>query len=460
MKLTWSSTPHATQYKVHTQSANLVAEEEDKFVKGTKTTLTKLSPNTTYTLSVSAMNGDVTGPPKTVMVSTRGRSLPRPTITDARLTPDKGTSVKLTWELPKDDKRRGDRWVYGIYYGTNSVDLLSRAKHVVSDGSTSFTVDGLAACESYSFLVAIVGEQARGPFGPPSRQVPVATKAMPGAPPKHLQAQVFEHGGRLSLDIRWDASCPTQSSPLSYLVEIKDMNSPTPEGGSFYKQLTAVSKTQDINLTMTNHVHFGASYNISVYTTAGGPQGSASVAAEAPPIPSPRRLTHHLASSKELEEEAVSADDGFFFLVYWAPAADLPPYLAGQSYSYRLYVSRDHNVTSEDRVIDVDKPPYLLSADELEPGRLYFLAVSLVDSDGYSSPLSALTSVEVPVPAEDLVVSPRGVAGVVVPMIIIVLVLAGALAYYVHRNRRITRSFQVRKWATHVKKKEAFFKFP
>ena len=42
----------------------------------------------------------------------------------------------------------------------------------------------LHACESYSFVVAIVGPKG---FGPPSNPVSTSTKFAAGAPPKNLQ---------------------------------------------------------------------------------------------------------------------------------------------------------------------------------------------------------------------------------------------------------------------------------
>lgn len=46
------------------------------------------------------------------------------------------------------------------------------------------------------------------------------------------------------------------------------------------------------------------------------------------------------------------------------------------------------------------------------------------------------------VPAEDIIISPSGAAGILIPIIIIVLILGTVLAFYVYRNRRLSRNFQ------------------
>ena len=82
-----------------------------------------------------------------------------------------------------------------------------------------------------------------------------------------------------------------------------------------------------------------------------------------------------------------------------------------------------------------------LPQDKLEAGRLYFVGVSLVDSEGYASPLNRVGPFNAPVPQEDIVVTPTGAAGVLVPIFIVIAVLGSALGYYMYRNRRLARNF-------------------
>ena len=82
-----------------------------------------------------------------------------------------------------------------------------------------------------------------------------------------------------------------------------------------------------------------------------------------------------------------------------------------------------------------------LPQEKLEAGRLYFVGVSLVDSEGYASPLNRVGPFNAPVPQEDIVVTPSGAAGVLVPIFIVIAVLGSALGYYMYRNRRLARNF-------------------
>ena len=77
----------------------------------------------------------------------------------------------------------------------------------------------------------------------------------------------------------------------------------------------------------------------------------------------------------------------------------------------------------------------------LVAGKMYFLAVALVDKDGYESRLSDPIAIESPVSEKSIVVSPTNVAEVLVPSLLVIVVLGAALAYYVQRNRRLSRSF-------------------
>jgi hypothetical protein len=65
----------------------------------------------------------------------------------------------------------------------------------------------------------------------------------------------------------------------------------------------------------------------------------------------------------------------------------------------------------------------------------------MVDQDGYESGLVGPIALDTPVPLIDIVVSPTGVAGVLVPIFIVLIIMGSALGYYVHRNRRLSRSF-------------------
>ena len=42
---------------------------------------------------------------------------------------NKGTTMKLTWEPPKDNKRK-IKWTYAVFYGASERELLDAGKQV------------------------------------------------------------------------------------------------------------------------------------------------------------------------------------------------------------------------------------------------------------------------------------------------------------------------------------------
>ena len=133
VRLQWTklSDGNNIEYKVSTKSDNLIAQYGDLVVNNVasgnviEANVTGLSPDTSYVFGVAVVADGVAGPSERVLGRTTGKSLPRPTITDALVGPESGTSIKLTWRLPEDEKRLTG-WTYGIYYGTNQVKCEQR----------------------------------------------------------------------------------------------------------------------------------------------------------------------------------------------------------------------------------------------------------------------------------------------------------------------------------------------
>ena len=109
--------------------------------------------------------------------------MPKVEITEANLVPTSGTTIKLTWKLPEGTKNEG--WTYAIYYGMKMTELISEGPRLNTTQTTA-KVAGLHACESYSFVVAIIGPKG---YGPPSNPKSQSTKFAAGAPPKNLQVK-------------------------------------------------------------------------------------------------------------------------------------------------------------------------------------------------------------------------------------------------------------------------------
>ena len=121
-------------------------------------------------------------------MKTTGKTLPKPEITEANLVPTSGTTIKLTWKLSDDDAKNNEgSWNYAIYYGMKMPEIISEGPRLNTTQTTA-KLTGLHACESYSFVVAIIGPKG---YGPPSDPVSESTKFAAGAPPKNLQVMKF-----------------------------------------------------------------------------------------------------------------------------------------------------------------------------------------------------------------------------------------------------------------------------
>lgn len=81
-----------------------------------------LAPGVTYTFEVGAMKKTYVGKVATIIASTIGVPLPMITQFDAQLVKSQRTTVKLTWDPPKSNRKI--KWQYAIYYATNMVDFF------------------------------------------------------------------------------------------------------------------------------------------------------------------------------------------------------------------------------------------------------------------------------------------------------------------------------------------------
>ena len=417
------------EYKISTKSDNLIAQYGDIVVKNNlggndviESVVGNLSPNTSYIFSVAVIVRGIAGPAERVLARTAGKNLPKPIITDAQVTPESGTSVKLTWKLA-DDEKRTTGWTYGIFYGTNPETLLLNGQRNVTDGQ-SFTVRHLEACESYSFVVAIVGPTG---FGLPSNVFTKQTKYSPGAAPKNLKAELDKEN-RTRVVLTWQSSCSTVEK-IGYIISIED----TSTGQKSQIKLAP----QDLNTyrhVFDSKIHFGTTYKFVVNTDVPDSVAAGPVNITTIPIPVPESLIYHpdMNSSSHV-------------ILWQMPEKKLKGYLLEDfkkgAVSYRIYLSSHSNMSSPEISINVSSTSYRLPMGRLVAGKMYFLAVALVDKDGYESRLSDPIAIESPVSEKSMVVSPTNVAEVLVPILLVIVVLGAALAYYVQRNRRLSRSF-------------------
>ena len=423
VEISFDSSPKQT-YKISYKSRNPFAFYDDiQHVGGeggsSEVKIDGLSPSETYTISVAVVSGKASGRPSRIEVTTSGRMLPQPIITDAQLG-TLGTTVKLSWKLADDEKRTGG-WVYGIYYGTNAKRLLENAKARAKTSTTKLTthsLEGLGSCESYSFVVCIIGPNGTGPA---SKVYTKSTKFAPGDAPKNLRATIDPH--EMSMLIQFDPSCPEMDASadhVGYLLTITDGTT----NQTSHLQPTFGRKDGSggyVHKIEPGQVHYGTTYEVVVQTTANGATPTEPVRVKSPDIPSPRELTSHFSP------------DGSEQRIYWARPRNLPENLTAGGVSYRLLVYDSPELTVPLFTEKVEEPSYRVDPSKVDPGKVYYVAVALVDKDGYSSPPSDAVAIEVPVPDDDVVVTKSSVAGILVPMFIVMVLLGAGFGVYVYR---------------------------
>ncbi len=109
------------------------------------------------------------------------------------------TSMRVKWTLPDGYKARD--YDYTVFYGIKMDEIMHKKNKLeVKSGDTEVTIDKLASCENYLFVVAITGPKS---ISHVSNPISKATKYSPGAPPKGLKVTIDEH----VMNITWNASC-------------------------------------------------------------------------------------------------------------------------------------------------------------------------------------------------------------------------------------------------------------
>ena len=434
------------RFKIAIKSDNLIATYDDVIVDSDAefVDVKGLSPDTGYTFSIAPFDGTLSGPPSRVQVRTPGKKLPRPNINDAIISAQSANAIKLTWTLEADEKRK-EGWQFGVFYGLKQSDL-SVVRNVTHD--TSFTVTGLESCESYTFVVAVVGSGPEsqtnsgriGSFGPPSPFYSKATKYSAGAPPKHLKA-VLEDDTTIVLS--WDASCPTVGDGIGYEITIRDSAKAfnhtvklstvkkVPSGDGEHQEERPTSDAS-FRQVFSDNVRYGATYTFWVRTDSPGSKSAGPIQISTEAIPAPSALT----SRQDVKSSS--------HVVMWTSPQSLPSYIRQDpDTSYTVFLSRtadmQHVVKNYSHI---QGNLFDLPMKDLEPGRLYFMAVQFVDGGGYTSAMTPAVAIESPVPDDDVVVSSSNLAGVIVFICFVILVLGAGFSYYFVKHRRLRRGLQ------------------
>ncbi|KAF6211596.1 hypothetical protein GE061_012109 [Apolygus lucorum] len=411
---TWSPVKDAEGYEVEVWAHLPYAYLPTVRTNDTQYNFTNLAPGVDYVFSIRAYNKDFFGPKLTKSGRTSGDELPVVPELTAQVMNNSQSSILLTWGRPKNTKYT-ENWTYGIYYSTNSTDLLKKAKNVTT--AQSMLIKGLGACEKYMIDVGLVGPLGSGPLT--AAPVTVTTGNDPQAPPKRLAAVLDRHNDTL-LDVSWSSSCFNMSEQVGYFLSIKDRVT----GRTTYTTYRPTNKTEFKHSTSIRH---GGSFEIRVKTDKEGSRESDPLIFVAPPLPSPHQIEAHTLK-----------DDVSKMNIYWNLKVDknvqIPPF------SYEILVSEGKPLNeSEARIVPAQAPPYLFS--DVKAGTVYYFAVRLVTDQGYKSSISEIATGEVPLGAWARVMTPTRVMGIFVPICLVLIIVAGAFVIFIVRHRRLQNNF-------------------
>lgn len=430
--LSWSapsgSNSNITGYQVVVKSGNFYAQYPAINTTSTSINVTGLSPGVRYNLEVSARRMRFTGPPSSVLAITSGEELPG--ISDLRASVVKGdmTAVKLEWHPPKDKRKL--KWEYGVYYGVNLKEMYqSGVRNRTTD--TTFTVRELVACESYTFDVAIIGPIGYGSGS--DGMVSLTTEFDHRSPPKNVAVRPAMSGSNDMAVISWAPPCVvlgSDSAGLGYLVDIRDVT---------LDKMSHVTLQPSRNATvqLPLEVHHGALYEITVQTDATGSRPSGVVTLSGPAIPPP----HQLSIGKQV---------GGNVTLYWRDQ-ELPHEIVAHNYSYVIWISKDSSFQDLNKTLRYESKEPQFQLPEDHHGEMYYAAVSIEDSHGYSSmrsePLDMLFvfGEEIkPASGTSDIDATGGSTHVYVAVsigVIIAAALAASLVMLLVRHRRLQRSF-------------------
>lgn len=120
--LSWRAVNGSEAYMVTPDARVPYPEYETITTKKNSIAVEGLSPGIMYTFKVKAFKRNFIGQEGIIAAFTEGMRLPDVQNLVARLTKPSGTTVKLSWEMPKDARKV--QWQYGIYYALNAPDLF------------------------------------------------------------------------------------------------------------------------------------------------------------------------------------------------------------------------------------------------------------------------------------------------------------------------------------------------
>uniref|UniRef100_A0A3B3Q3S9 Sortilin-related receptor n=1 Tax=Paramormyrops kingsleyae TaxID=1676925 RepID=A0A3B3Q3S9_9TELE len=181
-----------------------VRESRTMTASGSNLTVTKLTAGTSYELAVWAHTSVGDSPTAHTRLQTHGNQ-PSPPFLKAR--PLNQSTVDCSWTGPHAE-------LYGVFFATSFLDLY-RQPHSRNSTGSSLTVS-VDSDEQYLFLVRVIAPY----MGPPSEYAVVRMIPSGRLPPRNLHKVRVD---RTQATLKWQPPYDMPTTPLTYLVHVKDM---------------------------------------------------------------------------------------------------------------------------------------------------------------------------------------------------------------------------------------------
>lgn len=410
--LSWQKISDAEGYIIRPRANIPYPAHPSNKTADNKFTVDSLAPGTEYVFEVSAFRKHFEGRATTVTAKTQGSQLPVVPGLAVEVLKSHGTTVKLSWDSPKDSRKA--LWQYGVYYGLNMKELFKEAKIVTRD--LTATVRDLGACETYLFDIGLVGPYGSGPLS--SHPHSIITQFNNKAPPKNLRVLTDTHNLTI-MSVSWSSSCPVMRDSVSYIIKVNEVN-------RGMNSSVTLKPSSDVELHHDFVTQYGGHYKVCVSTVVQGALPGPCQEYLAMPLPTPHQL-------QILPEKNGS------YILYWKESS-MPDYMSGLKYHYVILVSEGptlNRTTAKEYI--AKSAPYILN--DAQDGVMYSYAVQLVTEDGYKSPLSEVMSLVVTKDVFAQLLTKGSMMGIALPTLFVIALLCGALGFVIVRHRRLQNSF-------------------
>ncbi|XP_014239724.1 sortilin-related receptor-like isoform X1 [Cimex lectularius] len=407
--LKWDGISNSTKYRITVTTPPPYPKLPSRTTNETHFTVNDLAPGVDYQFHVNAYVKEYHGPISTITVTTPGEELPIVPGLSVTVAKHVETSVSLKWDAPKPNVYNA-MWVYGIYYGLDTNELMEGPKGNTTN--MSLTLVHLQACSKYMFDIGVIGPLGKGPLT--ATPIIVTTGHDIKAPPKNLKVTSSTHNDTL-MEITWSSSCYIMAEPIRYIICIHDQILDRPSYITLFP-------SNDTEFSHTLIVEYGSRYKIWVQTETGMP--SKAVEYWAPFLPTPHQIRAQVESD--------------VYVIYWNLHNNLQHM---PSHKFEILVSEGptFNETTA-KVYIADSSPY--KCNNMKFGLIYSIAIRVLSDSGYRSPLSEITSVAVSIESTTNSSSTATkVFSIIIPITLVIVLGVAILTVFLVRHRRMQNSF-------------------